>query len=132
MSPRFGSQLALSGVPVEPGVSPLTRCATLTTARAVIDNEEQIVALNVEQFGPGYPGQYCFKTITISVGGVTTQATVVDKVRLTPASYISSLDVFGTQCMGCPWGGLDFSAGLFSFFAPQSEGVLYGEWWFNN
>ncbi|KAF9242837.1 RlpA-like double-psi beta-barrel-protein domain-containing protein-containing protein [Melanogaster broomeanus] len=72
-----------------------------------------IVALNVEQFGPGYPGQYCFQTVTISCGGQTVVATITDK------------------CMGCPWGGLDFSRGLFDIFASEDVGVLEGEWWFN-
>ncbi|KAG8215760.1 RlpA-like double-psi beta-barrel-protein domain-containing protein-containing protein [Butyriboletus roseoflavus] len=75
---------------------------------------DMIVALNVEQFGTGYPGQYCFKPITISYNGKTVQATITDK------------------CMGCPWGGLDFSRGLFDDFAPEAQGVLYGEWWFND
>jgi hypothetical protein len=34
--------------------------------------------------------------------------------------------------MGCPWGGLDFSRGLFDYFADESEGVLYGLWWFDD
>ncbi|KAI6096100.1 hypothetical protein EV401DRAFT_1145873 [Pisolithus croceorrhizus] len=55
----------------------------------------------------GYPGPYCFQTITISYGGQTAQATIMD------------------ECMGCPWGGLDFSTGLFDYFASASEGVLY-------
>ena len=32
------------------------------------------------------------------------------------------------ECPGCPYGGLDFSRGLFDFFASESAGVLYGEW----
>ena len=36
------------------------------------------------------------------------------------------------QCPGCPWSGLDFSRGLFDFFAPESVGVLYGTWSFNS
>jgi hypothetical protein len=36
------------------------------------------------------------------------------------------------ECMGCPYGGLDFSTGLFSYFASQDAGVLYGSWWFND
>jgi len=91
------------------------------------------VALNVEQFGPGYPGQYCFKSITIQYNGVTMQATITDKVRLVLAFIVCSyLDVFLEQCMGCPWGGLDFSRGLFDAFAPEAQGVLTGEWWFND
>ncbi|KAG6335158.1 hypothetical protein ID866_3942 [Astraeus odoratus] len=73
-----------------------------------------IVALNVEQYGSGYPGPYCFQSITISYGGKTAQATIMD------------------ECMGCPWGGLDFSRGLFDYFASESDGVLYGTWWFND
>lgn len=34
--------------------------------------------------------------------------------------------------MGCPWGGLDFSRGLFDQFAAEAVGVLYGEWWFDD
>ncbi|KAF9221100.1 hypothetical protein BS17DRAFT_768873 [Gyrodon lividus] len=85
-----------------------------------------IVALNVNQFGPGYPGQYCFKTITISYGGKTTQAIITDKVQW-PVEFLSRM-----QCMGCPWGGLDFSRGLFDFFASEDIGVLYGDWWFDD
>ena len=32
--------------------------------------------------------------------------------------------------MGCPYGGLDLSGGLFSFFALESQGVLTGSWVF--
>ncbi|KAH7889654.1 plant expansin [Phlebopus sp. FC_14] len=73
-----------------------------------------IVALNIDQYGNGYPGPQCFRSITISYGGKTAQATIMD------------------ECMGCPWGGLDFSRGLFDYFASESEGVLYGTWWFND
>ncbi|KAG1770986.1 hypothetical protein EDD22DRAFT_816271 [Suillus occidentalis] len=73
-----------------------------------------IVALNVAQFGDGFPGPQCFKSITISYGGKTTQATIMDK------------------CMGCPYGGLDFSTGLFDYFASPDDGVLYGSWWYND
>lgn len=36
------------------------------------------------------------------------------------------------QCPGCPYGGLDFSRGLFDFFAAESMGVLYGSWAFGS
>ncbi|KAF8127864.1 RlpA-like double-psi beta-barrel-protein domain-containing protein-containing protein [Boletus edulis] len=72
-----------------------------------------IVALNVEQFGPGFPGEYCFKTITIWINGATATATITDK------------------CEGCPWGGLDLSRGLFDYFAPEAQGVIYASWWFD-
>lgn len=32
------------------------------------------------------------------------------------------------QCPGCPWGGMDLTPALFEFFAPQSMGIIYGEW----
>jgi len=68
-----------------------------------------IVALNSAQYGSG---GYCGVTITITYGGKSTQATIMD------------------ECPGCPFGGLDFSEGLFTFFAPTSVGTLYGEWVF--
>lgn len=73
-----------------------------------------IVALNTAQFGQGYPGPNCFKTITLSVNGKTAQATIMD------------------ACPGCPYGGLDLSRGLFKFFASESVGVLSGDWWFGS
>ncbi|KAG2365772.1 hypothetical protein BDR07DRAFT_1276259 [Suillus spraguei] len=73
-----------------------------------------IVALNVDQYGNGYPGPQCFLSITISYGGKTAQAVIMD------------------ECMGCPYGGLDFSRGLFDYFASESEGVIYGSWWYNS
>jgi len=53
------------------------------------------------------------KKITISYGGKSTEATILD------------------ECPGCPYGGLDLSQGLFEFFAPTSAGVIYGEWSFS-
>ncbi|KAG6831311.1 hypothetical protein H0H92_011518 [Tricholoma furcatifolium] len=73
-----------------------------------------IVALNSDQYGSGYPGPYCFKTITMEYNGLTTTAQVTD------------------ECPGCPYGGLDLSEGLFQFFSPLSTGVLYGTWYFND
>ncbi|THH19978.1 hypothetical protein EUX98_g8672, partial [Antrodiella citrinella] len=73
-----------------------------------------IVALTTLQFGGGYPGPNCFKSITINYNGKSAQATIMD------------------ECMGCPYGGLDFSRGLFDYFAPESEGVLTGSWSFND
>jgi len=71
-----------------------------------------IVALNTPQYGSGYPGPQCFKTITITANGKTAQATIMD------------------ECPGCPYGGLDMSRGLFDFFASESVGVVYGSWSF--
>jgi len=70
-----------------------------------------IVALNSAQYGSG---GYCGMTITITYGGKSTQATIMD------------------ECPGCPFGGLDFSEGLFTFFAPTSVGTLFGEWVFGS
>ncbi|KAF9065300.1 RlpA-like double-psi beta-barrel-protein domain-containing protein-containing protein [Rhodocollybia butyracea] len=66
-----------------------------------------IVALNSAQYGNG---EFCFQMITITVGSQTTQAQITD------------------ECPGCPFGGLDFSEGLFQFFSPLSVGVLTGSW----
>ncbi|KJA27177.1 hypothetical protein HYPSUDRAFT_106555, partial [Hypholoma sublateritium FD-334 SS-4] len=66
-----------------------------------------IVALNSAQYDGG---AHCFETITITVNGETQSAQIVD------------------ECPGCPFAGLDFSAGLFTAFAPESVGVLTGSW----
>jgi hypothetical protein len=50
-------------------------CGTVNT------NDDFIVALNAEDFGEGYPGVHCGKTITMSFGGKTAQAKIMDKVR---------------------------------------------------
>ncbi|KAI0301947.1 RlpA-like double-psi beta-barrel-protein domain-containing protein-containing protein, partial [Multifurca ochricompacta] len=68
-----------------------------------------IVALNPEQYDGG---AHCGETITITFGGKTAQATVED------------------LCPGCGFGELDFSDGLFGFFAPLGTGIIYGEWSF--
>ncbi|KAL0071555.1 hypothetical protein AAF712_001412 [Marasmius tenuissimus] len=73
-----------------------------------------IVALNTAQYGGGYPGPNCGKHITISYGGKTHDATIVD------------------ECPTCDHGDLDLSQSLFEFFAPTSVGVLQAEWWFND
>ncbi|PPR05828.1 hypothetical protein CVT26_010108 [Gymnopilus dilepis] len=73
-----------------------------------LSNSGHTVAVNVEQMTPSF----CGKTIRMTYGGRSTTATVQD------------------TCPGCPWGGLDLSPGLFSFFAPQSVGIIYGEWEF--
>jgi len=72
-----------------------------------------IVALNSCEFGSGFPGPQCFKTITIEYNGIQATAQITD------------------ECPGCPCGGLDLSTGLFTHFAPESVGVLYANWWYN-
>jgi len=71
-------------------------------------NSDFIVALNAVQFGSG---GYCFQMITITVNGKTATAQITD------------------ECMGCPYGGLDLSRGLFSYFASELAGVLTGSWY---
>ncbi|KAJ7470579.1 hypothetical protein FB451DRAFT_342355 [Mycena latifolia] len=74
-----------------------------------------IVALNQETFGNSYPSKYCNKQITMTYNGKTTTAVIKD------------------SCPGCPSPyGLDLSPDLFSFFASQDEGIIYGSWWFND
>ncbi|KAF9553807.1 hypothetical protein CPC08DRAFT_215252 [Agrocybe pediades] len=73
-------------------------------------NSDFTVAMNAGQMS----SDMCFKTITMSYNGKTTTATVSD------------------TCPGCPWGGLDLTEGLFSFFAPQSVGIIYGTWEFTD
>lgn len=58
-----------------------------------------IVALNAPQYGGGYPGPNCGRSITISYGGKSAQATIRD------------------LCPGCGFGDLDMSRGLFNYFA---------------
>ncbi|KAM0748637.1 hypothetical protein T439DRAFT_382431 [Meredithblackwellia eburnea MCA 4105] len=70
-----------------------------------------IVALNFEQYGdPSAVSPYCFKQITISYGGKTHSAQIVD------------------ACQLCGYGGIDLSPSLFSYFADQSVGIIYLEW----
>ncbi|KAH7883618.1 RlpA-like double-psi beta-barrel-protein domain-containing protein-containing protein, partial [Phlebopus sp. FC_14] len=70
-----------------------------------------IVALNSAQYDDG---AHCFASITITVNGKTAQAQITD------------------ECPGCAYGGLDFSQGLFQYFAPLSQGELYGSWYYNS
>ncbi|OSX64924.1 hypothetical protein POSPLADRAFT_1053727 [Postia placenta MAD-698-R-SB12] len=78
---------------------------------SVDTDSDFIVALNTDQWSGG---QYCYQTITISYGGKSTQAKITD------------------ECPGCPSGGLDLSRGLFDFFAPESQGIIYGTWVFGD
>ncbi|KAH7931003.1 hypothetical protein BV22DRAFT_1190764 [Leucogyrophana mollusca] len=68
-----------------------------------------IVALDSSQFDGG---SHCFEMITVTVNGKSTQAQITD------------------ECPSCPWGALDFSKGLFEFFAPTSVGELWGDWYY--
>jgi hypothetical protein len=74
-----------------------------------------IVALNQDQFGPGYPGPHCFESITLTCNGKTAHATIMDEVRsLFRARPRPRVLIVCTKCPGCPYAGLDLSEGLFS------------------
>ncbi|THH04060.1 hypothetical protein EW145_g5799 [Phellinidium pouzarii] len=82
----------------------------------------EVVALNSEQFGAGFPGPNCFRKIFITANGKTATAQIVDKVCTMPLA--SRL----TECPGCPFGGLDLTEGLFEHFASLDVGVISGSW----
>lgn len=88
------------------------------------------VLTSVQMFGndPG-SSPYCEKTITITCNGKTTNAIIDDKVNFLchPIYQLLALFLY-SQCPGCPPGGLDMTQGLFQFFAPISDGVIYGSW----
>ncbi|GAA5894162.1 hypothetical protein JCM8208_002365 [Rhodotorula glutinis] len=70
-----------------------------------------MVAMNQAQYGDlGAVSSWCFQTITITYGGKTANAQVLD------------------ACPGCPYGGLDMSPALFRHFADESVGVIYMSW----
>ncbi|OCF71909.1 hypothetical protein I204_07172 [Kwoniella mangroviensis CBS 8886] len=75
---------------------------------------DYIVAQNSAQYGSGYPGPNCGRSISVSYGGKTISATIAD------------------ECPTCPYGGLDMSRGLFTQFASESAGVFYMTWWYND
>ncbi|EJC98558.1 uncharacterized protein FOMMEDRAFT_161373 [Fomitiporia mediterranea MF3/22] len=75
------------------------------------NDNQPILALNTAQFGNG---QYCNKEITITANGKTKDATIKD------------------SCPGCPFGGLDLTPSLFSFFADQGAGHISGSWKFKD
>ncbi|KAJ7226719.1 hypothetical protein GGX14DRAFT_555310 [Mycena pura] len=75
-----------------------------------------IVALDQQMFGPvNAPfNPICNQRITMTFGGKTAIAVITD------------------ICITCPPGGLDLTPSLFSFFAPLSEGLIFGAWDFVN
>lgn len=71
----------------------------------------QMVALNANQYGSlGAVSSWCFQTITVSYGGKSHSAKVLD------------------ACPGCSYGGLDMSPALFNYFADPSVGIFYMSW----
>lgn len=75
---------------------------------------DYIVALNTAQYGGGYPGPNCGRSITISANGVQVVAQIAD------------------QCPSCGFGDLDLSEGLFKRFASTDAGVFQMSWWYND
>ncbi|OBZ75198.1 hypothetical protein A0H81_04505 [Grifola frondosa] len=57
-------------------------------------------------------GSHCYDMVVISYAGKTVQAKVTDR------------------CERCGEHGLDFSESLFAYFAPTSDGLLWGDWEF--
>ncbi|EIN13716.1 hypothetical protein PUNSTDRAFT_129390 [Punctularia strigosozonata HHB-11173 SS5] len=70
-----------------------------------------IVAINTPQWDGG---SHCGATITISYGGKTAKAQIVDR------------------CEKCPYNALDLTPSLFSYFADIGQGVFYGDWWYGD
>ncbi|ETW87242.1 hypothetical protein HETIRDRAFT_406954 [Heterobasidion irregulare TC 32-1] len=70
-----------------------------------------IVALNIHDWDNG---AHCYKMITITVNGKSTQAQIVD------------------ECLGCPPGGLDFSPAIFRFYDHVIDGIIEGSWSYND
>ena len=79
--------------------------------------DQPVVALAVSMMNnPANPNNnpLCGKTITISYGGTTHQATVVD------------------TCHDCSRESIDLSTSLFKLVAPGGDGRVHGvQWWFN-
>ncbi|KAI0686448.1 RlpA-like double-psi beta-barrel-protein domain-containing protein-containing protein [Cytidiella melzeri] len=71
------------------------------------NDNDWIVAVDAKRFDSG---GWCGKTIQLSYNGKSAKAQVVDR------------------CEGCTDGGLDLTPGLFSYFASEDEGVIYGSW----
>lgn len=77
-------------------------------------DSEAVIALPYEMMGTQSNGNpYCGQTVTISYGGKTTQATVVDK------------------CMGCTGNSIDLSVMAFNTLADEAIGRAQADWWFN-
>ncbi|KAK1754627.1 RlpA-like double-psi beta-barrel-protein domain-containing protein-containing protein [Echria macrotheca] len=79
------------------------------------DYAKNVVALSYLLMGErSNDNPYCGRTITVSYGGKTTTATVVDK------------------CMDCAHDNIDGSQALFTFFQPLKTGRFQVQWWFND
>ncbi|KAJ6566952.1 hypothetical protein B0H19DRAFT_939657, partial [Mycena capillaripes] len=73
-------------------------------------DSEFVVALTTQEWDGG---ANCNKDVYITYNGMSAVAKIVD------------------ECMGCPWGGLDFSQSLFGHFVGGEQnngnvGIIYG------
>lgn len=85
----------------------LGSCGTTNT------NSDMIVAISANLITGNKPA-YCGKTITISYGGQTHQATIQD------------------TCPSCATGALDMTPALFKAVAPNGDGRVHDvSWWLN-
>ncbi|KAH9041847.1 RlpA-like double-psi beta-barrel-protein domain-containing protein-containing protein [Lactarius hengduanensis] len=100
---------------ISPNASPMLDLLTTVDGLGACGHSNKpsdfIVALNAPQYDGG---DYCGMTITMTYGGKSTQAVIMDR------------------CAGCPYGALDLSQGLFSFFASTDLGTISGEWVFGS
>lgn len=87
---------------------------TNTASQNIVALAEGMMSAMTPASGNPNANPLCGKSITISYGGKTATATIMD------------------TCPGCANGGLDLTPSLFEVFAPLSEGRLTGmKWWYN-
>lgn len=87
---------------------------TNTDSDAIVALAENMMAAKTPASGNPNENPLCGKSITISYGGKTATAKIMD------------------TCPGCANGGLDLTPSLFQDFAPLGEGRLTGmKWWYN-
>ena len=78
---------------------------------------DKIVALNAPQYGGGSPGPQCFKSITITYGGKTAQATIMDEVRQLQLKALFLFTPFFNSAWGARTADL-ISLPVFSITSP--------------
>ncbi|KAN0141281.1 RlpA-like double-psi beta-barrel-protein domain-containing protein-containing protein [Lactarius tabidus] len=85
-----------------------------TSCGGNFQNSDFVFALDSSLYGSGYPGPNCGRSISLTCNGKTATAVLQD------------------ECPGCPYGGLDLTEGLFSYFADMSVGVLTCSWYYTD
>jgi hypothetical protein len=89
--------------------------------------DEFVIALPKPMFANG---AHCGQNVTLWAEGKNASARVVDEVRLPSRRMSMRSGADGQQCEGCAGSDLDLSQGLFTHFAPTSQGVVHGSWAF--